>query len=121
MIEINAAQRLKAAKEKVPTKVAVRNWLVKHYGFEPGYTGDSNPYSSTAYDCGVIKDKSKIRTLMKALEDAGFEKATVEGPNGTQFNYSLGAVSIRINPKKSYLWIYTPKKAKRTLRFSPYD
>jgi hypothetical protein len=122
MFQIKAAARLKvmAAKEKMPSKKAVQNWLVKHYGFQPGYgAGDSNPYSNRASDVGYIKDKPKLRALMAELERVG-EKGTVPG-YPESFNYTIGKVYVTVNTKTGQLWVSTPKKAKLSLRFSPYD
>lgn len=120
-MKIEAAQRLMAAKEKVPTKVSVRNWLIKHYGFQPGYSGDSNPYSSYAEDYGIVKDPAKLRALGKALEDAGFKKEIVEGHTSNSVRYSQGGVSFTLKNAGGNVWVSIPKKAKQSMRFSPYD
>lgn len=107
MHQINAAVRLKAA--KAPTKKTVQNWLIKHYGFQPGHS-QSNPFSKTANDYGVIKDPAKVKALVQALEQAGFKKDT-QGLNPGNARYILGDVMFQIQ-KGGYVWTFTPKKAK---------
>ena len=102
------------AKEKKVTAIAVKNWLVKFYGYTPDmFQFSSNPYMDCISKDGNIGAPDKAK-LIKALQAAGFQKS-----NFDNHKLVLDGVSFQFWGKNRVTFT-VPKKAKWISR-SLYD